>query len=403
MAGDASSGSSSSGGSHAPVGLLGSVTHSCRAPAARASSQPSRGKAVPTGTGRGDPRYAHQQQVEEKPNGHGDDVARFESRQGHVVQEGAAAGAQQEAARRRAEAQAQAFMSRLPLGVDVEGQGGEAFEQRVSWLPQVAGGLVRCGGARGAAPAPPPRGACRVEGCRDPGGGGSWFPPRAQGRAGAVVGQSFGLRQARDPGCHGRGVRAGEAEQALPLLESCDKGAGIARRAAGGQHVVGARAVVAEGLRAAGTDEGRSAAAWRPGVQASGSRTMSSRCSGAQAWAKARASSRSARTRPVAGQAGLQDGARRGEAATRVRSSASTLASRPPSPGTSTAASSGSCSAWARRSSASQAGSAVSSARMSSSVGPATLSMPQRPISCRLASATKRLPGPAMRSTAGSP
>ena len=40
-------------------------------------------------------------------------------------------------------------------------------------------------------------------------------------------------------------------------------------------------------------------------------------------------------------------------------------------------------------------GSAVSSATMSTSVGPATRSIPTSPNSCRFASATNALPGPA--------
>ena len=55
---------------------------------------------------------------------------------------------------------------------------------------------------------------------------------------------------------------------------------------------------------------------------------------------------------------------------------------------TSTAPASGSCSAWLIRSAATCAGSAVSSARIAISVGPASESMPIRPRSSRLAAVT---------------
>ena len=55
---------------------------------------------------------------------------------------------------------------------------------------------------------------------------------------------------------------------------------------------------------------------------------------------------------------------------------------------TSTAPASGSCSAWLIRSAATCAGSAVSSARIATSVGPASESMPISPRSSRLAAVT---------------
>ena len=66
---------------------------------------------------------------------------------------------------------------------------------------------------------------------------------------------------------------------------------------------------------------------------------------------------------------------------------------------TSTAAASGSCSAWLSRSAATYAGSAVSSARIRISVGPASESMPTRPLSSRLAVTVQIEPGPVTRST----
>jgi hypothetical protein len=54
----------------------------------------------------------------------------------------------------------------------------------------------------------------------------------------------------------------------------------------------------------------------------------------------------------------------------------------------------GSCSACASRSAATQSGLALSSATITTSLGPATESMPTCPNSWRLASATNALPGP---------
>ncbi len=48
-----------------------------------------------------------------------------------------------------------------------------------------------------------------------------------------------------------------------------------------------------------------------------------------------------------------------------------------------------------------RAGSAVSSASTTSSLGPASMSMLTRPATCCLAAVTQRLPGPTMQSTAG--
>ena len=60
-----------------------------------------------------------------------------------------------------------------------------------------------------------------------------------------------------------------------------------------------------------------------------------------------------------------------------------------------------SCSAWLRRSAATTAGSFVSSATTSISLGPAIMSMSTRPNTCRFASATQALPGPTILSTRG--
>ena len=62
---------------------------------------------------------------------------------------------------------------------------------------------------------------------------------------------------------------------------------------------------------------------------------------------------------------------------------------------------SSSCSAWAIMSAAIRAGEALASAMISTSVGPATMSIPTWPTTCRFASATQRFPGPTILSTLG--
>ena len=66
----------------------------------------------------------------------------------------------------------------------------------------------------------------------------------------------------------------------------------------------------------------------------------------------------------------------------------------------STAGEVGPCSAWPSRSAATSSGSALSSAITATSDGPASRSIPTRPNSWRLASATNALPGPTIMSTA---
>ena len=66
---------------------------------------------------------------------------------------------------------------------------------------------------------------------------------------------------------------------------------------------------------------------------------------------------------------------------------------------TSTLAASTSCSAWLIRSAATYAASALSSASTAISVGPASESMPMRPLSNRLAATVWMDPGPVTRST----
>ena len=173
------------------------------------------------------------------------------------------------------------------------------------------------------------------------------------------------------------------------------------RGAAGRQHVVGAGDVVADAPRARTARRtprprcARAARADRPSAH------MSSRCSGAIAFAasSARAASSTTITRPPASSvdtassrrgrgdaAALRARDRRGRRPLRPRRSAATA---PPGP----------CSACARRSAATHAGSTVSSATIATSDAPASPSMPTVPNTWRFASATYALPGPTITST----
>ncbi len=86
-------------------------------------------------------------------------------------------------------------------------------------------------------------------------------------------------------------------------------------------------------------------------------------------------------------------------AVTRFSSSLSTLSASASLMVTSTLAAIGSCSAWLIRSVATCTGSALSSARIAISVGPASASMPTSPRSNRFAAVTHTLPGPVIMST----
>ena len=86
-------------------------------------------------------------------------------------------------------------------------------------------------------------------------------------------------------------------------------------------------------------------------------------------------------------------------ACTCLSSSASTSSASLGESVTRTAAASGSCSAWLTRSAATYDASAVSSARIAISVGPASESMPTWPLSSRFAVTVWMLPGPVTRST----
>ena len=162
---------------------------------------------------------------------------------------------------------------------------------------------------------------------------------------------------------------------------------GVPAAAAGGQHVVGAGAVVAERDRRVGADEDR-ARRCAPARPTRGRRAVwISRCSAAYASTTRRpcvevVDQHDADCSPVSAavtrSACLVAGTCRA-------SSASTASASATESVTSTLAASGSCSAWLIRSAATCAGSAVSSARIAISVGPASASMPTTPRSSRLA------------------
>ena len=170
----------------------------------------------------------------------------------------------------------------------------------------------------------------------------------------------------------------------MPRRKDCtDRPRGVAGAAAGGQDVVGAGRVVAERDRRPRADEDRAGVAHPVGdgrrvrgldLQVLGGVRVDDRAGPRRR--RRRARSRTA-GRPSAG-------AIRSStclvAATCGSSSFSTASASSTESVTSTAAASGSCSAWLIRSAATCTGSAVSSARIAISVGPASASMPMRPL-----------------------
>ncbi len=132
------------------------------------------------------------------------------------------------------------------------------------------------------------------------------------------------------------------------------------------------------------------APAWRiRGSSASGSATASSRCSGAMRFAIAQASSRSRTTITaprLASEAAMIG--RRGIAGRAARMAASTRSANAASGVSRIACAISSCSACEKRSIATQSGCAEASAITRISEGPATMSMPTRPKTRRLAAAT---------------
>ena len=168
--------------------------------------------------------------------------------------------------------------------------------------------------------------------------------------------------------------------------------AGVARGAQGREDVVGADRLVAVGDRRLGrrgrasrscAAAGGSTRAWprRPGPR--GARRRSGRR--ARSPRRRRRRPRSSRAPPTRRRA-TSRGRERLAAGARPRSSTASPSARDVV--ISTAGEVGPCSAWPSRSSATSSGSALSSAMIATSVGPASRSMPTWPNSWRLASAT---------------
>jgi len=157
---------------------------------------------------------------------------------------------------------------------------------------------------------------------------------------------------------------------------------GVTGAAAGGQDVVGARRVVAERDRGPGADEDRS------GVPDPVGDRRRVRGLDLQVLGAVRVDDPEALVdavdEEIADCLPLRAGTIRSSmclvAAICGSSSFSTASARAVESVTRTAAASGSCSAWLIRSAAMCAGSAVSSARTAISVGPASASMPIRPV-----------------------
>ncbi len=135
----------------------------------------------------------------------------------------------------------------------------------------------------------------------------------------------------------------------------------------------------------------------------SSSGTMSWRCSGAIALATATAWAGPSTRQAMPAVASVDSrSARRLDAATMRSTSRPTRSARAASHVTNQASPSGPCSACTTRSMAAKAGGAPGPATTTISDGPAKAeATPTRPDTCRLASATYALPGPAITSTAG--
>ena len=207
-------------------------------------------------------------------------------------------------------------------------------------------------------------------------------------RAGMRV-EPFGFAE-RDRGRAERAQLLGPAFEdrgALHEIEHAEPGR-EARRARGRQHVVRAADIVADRLRRMRAEEDRAGIADAAG-EASASAASISRCSGAIASTSGTASS-SVPTRMMAPKS------RQDAPAMSARGSVLSCASTAFSTASASAASSviridcalASCSACARRSAAIQSGLPVLSARISTSDGPAIMSMPTLPNTSRFAAAT---------------
>mmetsp|Transcript_82256 Transcript_82256/g.241498 ORF Transcript_82256/g.241498 Transcript_82256/m.241498 type:complete len:210 (+) Transcript_82256:376-1005(+) len=128
-----------------------------------------------------------------------------------------------------------------------------------------------------------------------------------------------------------------------------------------------------------------------------------SKCSGASRFEAAMAASMfGASTAKPLRTAGMAT-SRVGSTASCLRRAAFTLAMTSSSAVTRMGRASTSCSACARRSAARTSGSALPSAITSTSLGPASMSMPQIPLTMDFAAVTHLLPGPTMMSQAVTP
>ena len=213
--------------------------------------------------------------------------------------------------------------------------------------------------------------------------------PSRPGRARAGPRRRRGRRRGRPPRASAsRGV-VDDVDAAQERLHG--QARRVPRAAAGGQHVVGAGAVVAERDRAVRADEDRAGVAHPGGDRARRRRSGSPGARRRRRRPPASPSSTAdTRTPPdcvprsaVGDPLGVLGGRRPG-----ASSSASTASASSTESVTSTLAASGSCSAWLIRSAATCTGSAVSSARIAISVGPASESMPISPRSSRFAAVT---------------
>ena len=214
-----------------------------------------------------------------------------------------------------------------------------------------------------------------------------------------VAGQALGARQRRRGRAERGEARRRAGEQRGPLQEVVDRQArGEARGAVGRQHVVRAADVIADHLGRGGRGRSRRRCGCaRPAPAAAA--TSSSTCSGARRSTSAGASPRSGTTRSRRSRASWRAIAWRGSSASWRSTAAATASASAASSVIRTAWASSSCSAWLSRSAAIQAGPARVGDHDDLD-GPAIRSMPTRPNTWRLASATYALPGPTILSTA---
>ena len=214
----------------------------------------------------------------------------------------------------------------------------------------------------------------------------------------AVHGESLGAGDGRRP-CGASAAAAASVGSATTEVRRMNargpERPAEARSAAGRQHVVRARRVVAEGGRRRPRRRRRSPATRERAASSSAPSKASSRCSGAKRIGERRARPRAPAPRPAPAARRRRSGARRRA----PRSGRRSLEQRRRRRDRRAAG----CRRRARPGPAGRArarpGRRVASATTSSSVGPARPSMPTAPKSWRLASVTQRFPGPATTST----